>query len=210
MPYPDLTGGSRRGDSTFYADRLNAFMAGYASQIEATFRAGSPEPVFAGADSRLRKRRAGKSKMSMGIFMEACSGLGSGSRRSAAAAQDLLPAAKPTRSTPSATPPSLWNARSHDACGLPMGTAAVCTLRDRRLTSAFNFQVVDKTLACPVGLNSFLPEWATTNRTTRHSRIGRTMRGRGSFGISMPSHRHTRPPLPQEAGGRVIVGGRPV
>jgi dolichol-phosphate mannosyltransferase len=73
MPYPDLTGGFKAWRSPVLRqidiNRLHG--AGYASQIEATFRARLAGARIRQVPITFEERRAGKSKMSMGIFMEA-------------------------------------------------------------------------------------------------------------------------------------------
>jgi dolichol-phosphate mannosyltransferase len=73
LPYPDLTGGFKAWRAPFLRelnpDRFHA--GGYASQIEATFRARLAGGRIFQVPITFEERRAGVSKMSMGIFIEA-------------------------------------------------------------------------------------------------------------------------------------------
>ncbi len=73
MPYRDLTGGFKAWRApvlrSIDLDRLHA--GGYAFQIETTFRARLAGARIVETPITFEERRAGTSKMSMGIFMEA-------------------------------------------------------------------------------------------------------------------------------------------
>lgn len=73
LPYPDLTGAFKAWRAPFLReidpDRLHA--GGYASQIEATFRARLAGARIIQVPITFEERRAGVSKMSMAIFVEA-------------------------------------------------------------------------------------------------------------------------------------------
>jgi dolichol-phosphate mannosyltransferase len=73
MPYRDLTGGFKAWSASALRqidlDRLHA--GGYAFQIETTFMARLAGARVVEVPITFEERRAGTSKMSMGIFMEA-------------------------------------------------------------------------------------------------------------------------------------------